>query len=144
MRVIWLRWPHFGRTLNVAHQCVLMNSIPPGQRAYEPVDETAVSLYGSDAHARPGTRYAILKAVHKRLDRLSLWQWAVLNAFTSLLAIAIVAVIIQLTHHHTWGGIRWWVEYGVSYAIFFATWSTLFRYLRMRRRQKRGSAALGR
>ena len=41
------------------------------------------------------------------LDRLSLWQWAVLKAFTSLLAIAIAATIIQLTHHPPWGGIRW-------------------------------------
>ena len=93
------------------------------------------SAIHSDPHS------AILKAVKKRLDRLSLWQWAVLNAFTSLLVIAIVATIIQLTHHHPWGGIRWWVEYGVSYAIFFAGWSTLLRHLRMRRRQERGPHA---
>jgi hypothetical protein len=79
---------------------------------------------------------SILRAVKKWLDRLPLWQWAILNAFTSLLAIAIVAVIIQLTHHQPWGGIRWWVEYGVSYAIFFAGWSTLLRHLRMRRRER--------
>ena len=74
----------------------------------------------------------------KWLDRLSLWQWAALNAFTSLLAIAFVATIIQLTRHHPWGGIRWWVEYGISCAIFFAGWSTLLRHLRMRRRRARG------
>jgi hypothetical protein len=85
-----------------------------------------------------GTAQAILKAVKRWLDRLSLWQWAVLNAFTSLLAIAIVATIIQLTHHASWGGIGWWVVYGVSYAIFFAGWSTLLRHLRMRRRRERG------
>jgi hypothetical protein len=82
--------------------------------------------------------------VKRWLDRLSLWQWAVLNAFTLLLAITIVAVIIQLTQHHPWGGTRWWVVYGVSYAIFFAGWSTLFRHMRMRRHRDRGSAVPGR
>src|SRR5262249_60917249 len=61
---IGLRWPDSGRTvtLNTAAYCVLMNGIPPGQRAYEPVGDMPETLYGSEGwgfeslRARPGHR----------------------------------------------------------------------------------------
>src|SRR5215472_11977071 len=44
------RWPDDGRTaaLNIASQCIAVNSVPPGHRAYGPVADAAVSLYGTD------------------------------------------------------------------------------------------------
>jgi hypothetical protein len=39
------RWPDYGRTaaLNIAYRCIAVNSVPPGQQAYEPVADVAVS-----------------------------------------------------------------------------------------------------
>jgi hypothetical protein len=79
---------------------------------------------------------AILDAVGRWLERLSIWQYAVLCFCSAILVVAIVATIIQLTHHHAWGGTRWWVEYGVSYAIVYTGIATWARAVRMRRRGK--------
>jgi hypothetical protein len=45
-----LHWPDFGRTtaLNVATFCVLVNSIPPGQQAYEQAADMPETLYESE------------------------------------------------------------------------------------------------
>ena len=39
------RWPDYGRTaaLNIAYRCIAVNSVPPGQQAYEPVADVALS-----------------------------------------------------------------------------------------------------
>lgn len=80
-------------------------------------------------------RNAILNVVRRWLNGLSLWQWAVLNSCSGFVAVASAAAIIWLTGHHI--DIRWFAEYGAFYAVFYGGFSTLARYLRMRRRQER-------
>jgi hypothetical protein len=86
----------------------------------------------------PLMRWSILKPVKKWLDQLSLWQWSVLQASVMILVLAVSWSMMYLGHRDDWLGARWWVEFGVSWTIFYAGWTTLARYLQMRRRRKRG------
>jgi len=57
----FIPWPDFGRTtaLNVAAYCALLNSILPGQRVAEQVEEIPETFYGSE-----GWGFESLRARH--------------------------------------------------------------------------------
>jgi hypothetical protein len=79
---------------------------------------------------------AIMPAMRAWLDRLPVWQWAVVMACSGFLGVAGAAVFIGLTGHHI--DIRWFAEYGAFYAICLGGFSALTHHLRTRRRRERG------
>lgn len=79
---------------------------------------------------------AIMPSMRTWLDRLPVWQWAVVMVCSGFLGVAGAAVFIGLTGHHI--DIRWFAEYGVFYAICLGGFSALTRHLRTRRRREHG------
>jgi hypothetical protein len=74
------------------------------------------------------------------MERLSLWQWALLHASAAFITMAILWAIIRPSHHdHGWDSFTWLVHYSVGYVILYTGGSTLGRYLRVRRRRRHGS-----
>lgn len=77
-----------------------------------------------------------MPSMRKWLDRLPVWQWAVVMACCGFLGVASAAVFIRLTGHHI--DIPWFAEHGAFLAICAGGSSALTRHLRMRRRGERG------
>ena len=68
------------------------------------------------------------------LERLPVWQDAMLRGCIAVVSVAIVGAIAQLTIHHI--NVRWLAGYGVFYTVFYTSSQMLRRHWRARRRRE--------